>query len=280
MELKIKNVVGYARISTESQKDNTSIHEQIKRIKAYCISQNWNLINIFYDEAKSGSTTDEREQYNKMLEFISDEQSSVNAIVVFKADRIHRNLKNLLIMIEDELEPYEIAFISVSESFDTSTPQGMLILQMLGSFAEFEKNLINERTKTGRLATAREGKYAGGKIPFGYEVKDSKYLVKEDEAKIIKTIFKMYSEGKSYRYIAEHLNNTSDITGDSSGCSRAYPKRWSRTSICYILTNSTYIGVMTYDGRKEKNRIKNTSSIPSIISKPLFNKVQKLRKEK
>lgn len=278
MQSKIKNVIGYVRVSSESQKDNTSINEQIKRIKAYCISKDWNLVNIFSDEAKSDSNIDERKEYNKMLEYAK--ANEVDAILVYKSDRIHRNLKNLLIMIDDELAPNNIAFISVSENFDTSTPQGMLTLQMLGSFAEFEKNLINERTKTGRIVTAKQGKYAGGKVPYGYRIEDGKFTVNEEESKFIKIIFRMYSKGKSYRYITEYLNDILKHIEDDSGCSGEHLKKWSRTSICYILGNSTYTGLLSYNGKKEKNQIKMSFSIPSIISKKLYNKVQKMKIEK
>lgn len=273
--IKIKNVVAYVRISSESQKDNTSIKEQKKRIEAYCTSQNWNLKTVFSDEAKSGATIDEREEYNKMIEFIKLDKNDINAVLVFKSDRIHRNLKNLLIMIEDELEPNNIAFISVSESFDTSTPQGMLTLQMLGSFAEFEKNLINERTRNGRIITAKNGRYAGGRVPYGYRVKDGKFIIEEDEAKIVKMIFKMYLEGESYRSISNHLNTHKKAFEDISSRSEAHMKKWSRTSICYILKNNTYTGVLSYNGEKEENNISINKSIPSIISKQLFNKAQK-----
>lgn len=276
----VKKVVGYARVSSESQKDNTSIKEQVKRISAYCISQGFSLVNVFKDEAKSASSTESREEYLKMLEFAKEKGNEIDAIIVYKADRIHRHLKNLLIMIEDELKVNDIAFISVSENFDTSTPQGMLTLQMLGSFAEFERSLINERTRTGRLITAKEGKYAGGKVPYGYEVVDGKFIIIEPQAKLVKSIFRMYSEGKSYEYIANYLNISQTHLLDNSDSLGCHFKKWSRTSICYILLNSAYIGTYTYNGKKEKNNIQSNSSIPDIISKKLFNKVQSLRQSK
>jgi len=279
----VKNVVGYVRISSESQKDNTSINEQIKRIQAYCISQNWNLVKVFSDEAKSGSSTDERVNYNAMLDFAKDISIGINAILVYKSDRIHRHLKNLLIMIEDELEPLNVAFISVSENFDTSTPHGMLTLQMLGSFAEFEKNIINERTKTGRVLTAKQGKYAGGKLPYGYILDNDKFIVSEDEAHYVLRIFKMYSEGYSISKIATYLNNINkhiQNSSETSGNCQNNFKKWSRTSICYILNNLTYTGLYIYNGKKEKNDIRVNMVVPALISKNLFNKVQDIKKEK
>lgn len=278
----VKNVVGYARISSESQKDNTSISEQIKRIQAYCISQNWNLVKVFTDEAKSGSSTDERVNYNAMLEFAKEQTNEINAILVYKSDRVHRHLKNLLIMIEDDLEPLNVAFISVSENFDTSTPHGMLTLQMLGSFAEFEKNIINERTHTGRVITAKQGKYAGGKIPYGYILDGDKFIVSEVEAQNIVQIFKMYSEGSSFNRIANYLNNKQKHSKNDSGISEYCLnniKQWSRTSISYILNNLAYTGLYIYNGKKEKNDIQVNMMVPPLISKKLFSKVQEIKKK-
>jgi site-specific DNA recombinase len=279
MKHTIKSVVGYVRISSDSQKDNTSIAEQKKRIQAYCTSQNWKIEEMFVDEAKSGSKIDERIEYAKMLRFAQNKDNEIDAIIVFKSDRIHRHLKNLLIMIEDELQPHGIAFISVSENFDTSTPQGMLTLQMLGSFAEFERNLINERTRSGRISRAKSGKYAGGKIPYGYLVVDGKFVINELEAKIVREMFQMYAEGKSYGFIAKYINSLQKQSGDDSGSSDTN-KKWSRTSICYILRNASYTGLLSYDGKKEKNQIQVKASIPAIVSKQLFNKVQTLREQK
>jgi len=275
----IKSVVGYIRISSDSQKENTSIAEQKKRIQAYCISQNWELKGNFVDVAKSGSKIDERIEYTNMLEFAQDKYNQIDAIIVFKSDRIHRHLKNLLIMIEDDLQPHDIAFISISENFDTSTPQGMLTLQMLGSFAEFERNLINERTRSGHVVTAKSGKYAGGKIPYGYALIDGKFTINELEAKIVREMFQMYSGGKSYGFIAKYISSLIKQSGDDSERSDAN-KNWSRTSICYILRNASYTGLLSYDGKKEKNQIQVKASIPVIISKQLFNKVQVIREQK
>ena len=86
-------------------------------------------------------------------------RDSIDMIIVYKNDRIHRSLYNLLAMIY-ELQNYEVALVSVTEMFDTSTPQGMLFLQMLGSFAEFERAVINERTRNGRIARLNENKWA------------------------------------------------------------------------------------------------------------------------
>ena len=135
-----KRAVGYCRISTLMQVDNTSLKDQEDIIRMYA----------------------------KLHDIVIDKMF-IDMIIVYKNDRIHRSLYNLLAMIY-ELQKYEVALVSVTEMFDTSTPQGMLFLQMLGSFAEFERAVINERTRNGRIARLNENKWVGGKPAFGYKV--------------------------------------------------------------------------------------------------------------
>jgi DNA invertase Pin-like site-specific DNA recombinase len=265
VKTEIKRVVGYARISSDSQIENTSIPEQKERIEAYAKSQGWKLDRIFVDEGFTGSN-DDRDGYKEMMEYIKDPDNEVSAIVVVKADRIHRRLKNLLILIEDVLEPNGIAFISVSEHFDTSTPQGMLFLQMIGSFAEFERSVINERTKGGRLATAKKNKYAGGQVPYGYEVINGEIQVIDNQAFVVKRIFQEFIDGKSYYKIAKLLNK--------EGVPTKTGKNWSPQTVKNVVHTETYTGFNTYDGEKEQNGIKQKGVFPRIISRQMWHKAQ------
>lgn len=261
----LKKVVAYARISSESQVDNTSIEEQIRKIRAYCISQDLQLVKVFIDEGLSGSNI-ERKSYTEMIQYITDKKNEVTSVVVLKADRIHRRLKNLLIMIEDVLEPNGVAFISVSEKFDTSTAQGMLFLQMIGSFGEFERKVINERTKGGRISTAKKNKYAGGQVPYGYLVINGQVETHEIQAAVVKEVFEFCLDGKSYNKIATILNNRG-VTTRKGG-------KWQAQHIKNMLNTETYTGKNIYNGKTEKNEIEQTGVFPRIISRQLWNKVQ------
>lgn len=263
VDVRIKKSVGYVRVSSEGQIDNTSIGEQVEKIKLYCKLHGIELIKIFSDEGETGSKVDKRKGYNDMISFIKE--NGIDAIIVNKIDRIHRSGKNLLVMVEDILEPLNVAFVSITEQFDTSSPQGKLFLTMLGGFAEFERSTINARTKSGRVATAKKGKFAGGKIPFGYILIDSdKFILEIDENKadIVKNIFKMRLDKYSLQRIADELNSKGMLKDG---------RQWGKTSIEYILKNRAYIGEYEYNGKKENNDIK--YSIPKIISKQLWNKV-------
>ena len=271
----MKKVVAYARVSSDSQIENTSIAEQIRKIEAYCISQDLELVKVFVDEGLSGSNT-ERGSYKDMIEYMKDKENDVSAVVVLKADRIHRKLHNLLNMINDVLEPNNIAFISVSEQFDTSTAHGMLFLQMIGSFGEFERKVINERTKSGRIATAKNNKYAGGQVPYGYTVTDGKIKVEKEHAAIVKEVFELYLDGKSFNKIATILNNRNvptrkTMNGKESKC------KWSAQHIKNMINTETYTGVNSYDGKIERNGVKQKDVFPRIISRQLWNKVHKAK---
>lgn len=244
-----KRAVGYCRISTLMQVDNTSLKDQEDKIKMYAKLHDIVIDKIFIDKAVSGKSTD-RPEYDKMINYIKE--NNIDMIMVYKNDRLHRSLYNLLAMIY-EMQEYNVALVSITEHFDTSTPQGMLFLQMLGSFAEFERAIINERTRNGRIARLNENKWVGGKPSLGYKVnKQGQFEIEEEEAKIVKDIFKLRSKGLSLAKI-----------GDKYG--------FSKQKVDYILKNKNYIGVFEYQGKKEKNEI--VIEIDPIVSRYMWNKV-------
>lgn len=247
----MKKIVSYLRVSTRSQIDNTSIEMQKEKIELYCKLNNVELIDIFIDEGISAKNSN-RTSYNKMLEFVSNKENEIDAIIVYKADRIHRSLKNLMIMV-DYLKEINIGFISITEQFNTNTSQGLLFLQMIGSFSEFERKLIAERTHLGRVSKGDNNLFPGGRIPFGYKLKDNDTLIiNNDEAIIIKEIFKLRGQGLSYEKIGENFN-------------------FNKQRISYILKNQIYIGKYTYHGKVEQNKI--NLDVPPIVSRYLWNKV-------
>ncbi|MDZ4991338.1 recombinase family protein, partial [Clostridium perfringens] len=111
----MKKVVGYVRVSSDSQIENTSIEEQIKRIEAYCITQEWEIVEIFRDDGFSGSNIN-RPRYKKMMEYLADHKGELESVVVLKMDRAHRNQLNLLQFIKVELSELNMDFVSITES--------------------------------------------------------------------------------------------------------------------------------------------------------------------
>jgi site-specific DNA recombinase len=247
----------YARVSSEGQVDNTSLDSQLERGKAYAISQGWTLDQIFIDGGESGKSTD-RTQFQNMVNYIRE--NPVDVLLTFKLDRLSRNLKDLLIFIDDELDPRGIALQSVTENFNTQSAEGRLFLQMLGSFAEFERKRINERTLSGKVSTAKKGGWNGGHIPYGYQrIEESQYDfdIQPGEAEVVQQIFRLYSQGIGYQKIR-------NITG----CPL------SRQGIANMIGNPFYAGKVRFDGIVEQN------NHLGIVSERLFNKCQKVRESK
>jgi site-specific DNA recombinase len=198
-----KRAIFYARVSSEGQVDNTSIDTQLDRGKAYAMSQGWTLDKVFIDGGESGKSTD-RTHFQEMVGYIRENQ--VDVLLTFKLDRLSRNLKDLLIFIDDTLDPKGIALQSVTENFNTQSAEGRLFLQMLGSFAEFERKRINERTMSGKVSTAERGKWNGGHVPYGYQrIEGSQFDfdVDPEEAKVVEQIFRLRSQRTGYGKIKE-----------------------------------------------------------------------------
>lgn len=247
----MERIVSYLRISSTSQIDNTSIEMQKEKIELYCKLNNIDIVDTFIDEGFSAKNSD-RENYNKMMEFVSNKDNKIDTIVVYKADRIHRSLKNLMIMVE-YLQEIDVGFVSITEQFNTNSAQGVLLLQMLGSFSEFERKLIVERTHSGRVSKGSKNLFPGGRIPLGYKLINNDTLTIDPvESDVVKEIFKLRSKGLSYEKIGKKFNFT-------------------KQRVAYIISNPIYIGKYVYDGKVEKNKI--NLDVPPIVSRYLWNKV-------
>jgi len=247
----------YARVSSEGQVDNTSLDTQLDRGRAYAISQGWTLDKVFIDGGESGKNTD-RIHFQEMVSYIRE--NPVDILLTFKLDRLSRNLKDILVFIDDNLNPKGIALQSVTENFNTQSAEGRLFLQMLGSFAEFERKRINERTMSGKVSTAKKGGWNGGKVPYGYrQVEGSQYDfdVDPDESKIVEQVFRSRSQGNGYGKIKE-----------LTGCSL------SRQGIKNMIGNPFYAGKVRFNGIIENN------NHLGIVSDKLFNKCQKIKESK
>lgn len=248
MEMSRKGVV-YARVSSEGQADNTSIQEQLGKARSYCKTYDIDILQEFQD-VSTGANID-RTAYRNMKEYIV--KNEVDVIVCYKLDRLHRSLKNLIID-KEELESKRINIISVIEQIDTSTAQGKLFFNIIGSFAEFEKDIINQRTSAGKVAKINKGEFTAGRVPYGYILENSSYIYIDDEkAEKVKRIFDDRIAGKTIRDIAENV-------------------QISKSTVDYILKNTAYIGKL----EQEKGRV---IEIPAIISKYKFDKANNYKKK-
>ena len=228
-------VCGYVRVSTENQLENYSIEEQAERIKAYCAAKDWALLKIYTDGGYSGGNTN-RPALRQMLSDIKT--NNIDAVVVYKLDRLSRSQKDTLTLIEDELLSHKVDFISINENFDTSSPFGRAMIGILSVFAQLEKDQITERFTMGRIARAKAGYYhGGGNTPFGYDYVDSKLEINEYEKIQVQEVFNLFLAGKSINAIMKQM-------------AKATHQTWSARKVANILRNSIYIGKVKFGGRE------------------------------
>lgn len=201
-------VAGYSRVSTSEQAEHGySIKEQEERIKAYCQAKDWTLLRIYSDPGYSGAKTD-RPGLQAMISDVNAGQ--IDAVLVYKLDRLSRSQKDALYLIEDVFLKSGVQFISISENFDTSTPLGRAMVGILAVFAQLEREQIKERMILGKTARAKTGKWQGGKnTPVGYALDKEKGLsIDENEAVYIRMIFDLFTAGENLESIERELQKS------------------------------------------------------------------------
>jgi len=232
----MQRVAAYTRVSTNEQTDGYGRDTQRTKINQWANLNDAEVADWYADTASGGDT--ERPGLQSLLGAVRD--GEYDAVLVYKADRLSRSLKDLLTIIDDVLEPSGTAFISVTEQFDTSTPSGRLFLQMIGSFSEFERALITERMREGRREKAEDGGHATGEIPLGYEKGTDGGLVLSDHGETVRRIYRLRHEhGETLRSIAETLNE--------EGVPTKRGGEWHASTVRYILNNDKYDGLMRHE---------------------------------
>ena len=244
----------YARQSLD-KKDSISIESQID----LCIKEaNKKDYKIYKDKGFSGKNTD-RPEMQKLLKDIKND--SIEKVIVYKLDRISRSILDFNNLME-EFKKHNVEFVSVTEKFDTSTPMGRAMLNIVVTFAQLEREQIAQRVKDNYYQRGKTGRFLGGKIPLGYnrikiEIDGKKVPVlevKEDEALLIKRMFNMYSEtDMSLGTISATLNN--------EGYKSANGKAWDSGKISRILKNALYVqaNIDVYNYYKAKGVIINNN---------------------
>lgn len=153
---------------TKLKKNSLPVNRKKKKIKSFIQSQNnWQIYKVYSDPGFSGATLN-RPALQKLLEDIK--QKKIDIILVYKIDRLTRSPKDFYQLIE-LFEKYNVSFIAITERFDTSTPAGRLLRNIMLTFVQFERELASERTKDKLLERAKKGMWNGGNVPFGYKRK-------------------------------------------------------------------------------------------------------------
>jgi len=224
---------------------------------AYCEAQGWEITDIYADRGHTGRKITTREEYKRMIA----EKDMWDTILVLKMDRIHRNSKNFMIMMED-LERWDKKFTSMQEELDTSTSIGRFVVDMIQRIAQLESEQIGERTYMGMAQKAETGGLLGFNPPFGYGIANNDLIIIDGEADVVREIFISYNAGRSMNEIANELNGRGILTRREG--------HWTLYSIRQILHNPAYAGYRRWDGYLVK------SDHASIIDQDTFNRVQEL----
>ncbi len=233
-------IATYTRISTDEAHQPYSLSAQADRLASYIASQDgWTKEREFSDQM-SGATM-ERPGLRRALAEAS--AGRFDLLLVYRVDRLSRSVRGLAHILE-QLDSYGVAFRSATEPFDTATPAGRMMVQMLGVFAEFERATIIDRVIAGMERKAANGGWCGGQRPFGYVIDRAQdcLAVHEDEGPLVPIIFRMYVDDcLGARSIAMELNERGHRTRQG--------RPWSHTSVLTVLRNRAYVGEINFRGK-------------------------------
>lgn len=234
----LENVVDlYIRVSTTEQADEGySLGEQESRLRSYCSAYGYIINEIHTDPGVSGATM-ERPGLKKLIKDVR--AGRCKKVIVWKLDRLSRSQKDTLILLEDVFLANNCDFISLMESFDTSTPVGRCIVGILASFSQMERENIKIRTAMGRQARIKQGYFHGSHAPIGYKFAagSNDLLIDSYAAKLVREVFRLFLSGQSIKSISTHmLESYGDNLYD-----------WgNNTAVRRVLRNPVYMGYVTY----------------------------------
>lgn len=248
-----KRVALYSRFSTHTQDGNFSIEIQNERMEAMCKSKGWEIGEYFTDAAYSGSNMKRPELQNLLSKL-----NEFDVVMVYRLDRLSRSQRDTMTLIQDHFLKSNVAFVSVSETLDTTTPFGMAMIGILAVFAELERATITERMQGGIEKRIQNGYrlLSGNYMPTGYKKGDGEVMeIDEIESQKVQRIFDLYEQYHSITKIQEVLKQ-------EGFAGRRF------TTIRQILSNPLYIGKVKYRNKYFDGKH------PAIISKEQFNRVQ------
>lgn len=195
--------IGYTRVSTAEQAaEGLSLENQDVKIRAYCFAKGWELVDMIEDAGESAVSLD-RPGMVRLIEMCQRREFDV--LVIYKLDRMTRSVKDLGYLIQDIFEQCGVMFSSVMDNFDTSTANGKLILNILGSVAQWERDIISERTRDALAHKKHKGEKLG-MVPFGFRLENNRLVEDADEMRLLGTMKRMRRDGMSFQKIADRLN--------------------------------------------------------------------------
>ena len=240
----------YTRKSSEEGLDQSfnSLDAQREACGAFIASQRqegWRLLPTRYDDGGYSGGTLERPALKRLLEEV--EKSKVDTIVVYKVDRLTRSLADFAKIVE-LLDARRVSFVSVTQQFNTTTSMGRLTLNVLLSFAQFEREVTGERIRDKIAASKRKGMWMGGTVPLGYDLRDRKLVVNPEEAALVCNLYRLYLELGCVSKLKAHLDREkvrSKVRISTAG-NRTGGLSYSRGALYEILRNRHYLGEITH----------------------------------
>jgi site-specific DNA recombinase len=267
----------YTRKSSEEglEQNFNSLHAQREACEAYVLSQKsegWAALSAAYDDGGFSGGSMERPGLRRMMDDVA--AGKIDIVVVYKVDRLTRSLADFAKMVE-LFDRHEVSFVSVTQAFNTTTSMGRLTLNVLLSFAQFEREVTGERIRDKIAASKKKGMWMGGSMPLGYDVVDRALVINNEEAGRVRALFQRYLELRSVHLLKAEL----DAAGDSTKAWTTTTDRrrggaaFSRGALYYLLSNRTYLGQIVHHGE-----VYNGLHQP-IVEQELFDRVQQVLAE-
>jgi site-specific DNA recombinase len=233
----------YTRKSTDEglEKEFNSLDAQRESCEAYIASQRtegWVLVPDYYDDGGISGGTLERPALQRLLRDI--EADRIDVVVVYKIDRLSRSLMDFAKLVQ-AFDEHNVTFVSVTQSFNTTTSMGRLTLNILLSFAQFEREVIGERVRDKIAASKARGMWMGGPVPLGYDVRDRKLVVNEAEATTVRRVFEAFAAIGSATLLVPALR--------AEGLLTKMGRPFDKGAIYKTLNLRTYLGVVTHQGK-------------------------------
>lgn len=250
----------YARTSSTKQSFGHSLDEQVRLSIERCRTLGWEVVFIYRDEAESGKDPD-RPMFQSMLS--AAEMQAFDVVVFWKLDRFSRSLMHA-VQLESELRQSHVGLYSITEQIDTTSAAGRFNFRNIASAAEFERDMIRQRTKMGLHAIAAEHKWPNDNPPLGYTIaEDGQLRILSDEANIVRRIFRRYLHDRSMPQVADWLNQSGLTTRENNS--------WTPRAVGDILRNKIYYGQYELESVSEH--------VPDyqIVKKSTYTEVMKVR---
>ena len=267
----------YTRKSSEEglEQDFNSLQAQREACEAFIKSQigeGWRLVKTAYDDGGLSGGTMERPALQRLLADIN--QGLIDVVVVYKVDRLTRSLADFAKMVE-VFDARAVSFVAVTQQFNTTTSMGRLTLNVLLSFAQFEREVTGERIRDKIAASKRKGMWMGGCVPLGYDVHDRRIVIDEREAETVRYIFRRYQELGCVRLLKEELDRRGVVskrrtskTGIESG-----GHSFSRGALYALLSNPIYVGEI-----RHKN-LRHPGQHEAIVDRAVWERTQQQLQE-